>query len=250
MIDTYLTGLREGCIKYGKLCPALRYCARKAGEDTAVGKLVLEAVKKLTTGEGLTGSEPAREVMEGIAKELDRTGKNNRLKKITEAAIRMEEHGQYRDPEGNGLSHEKKDKTKRKVVKGAILAGVLCTVFIVGIGIMDRLKEERLRSAMNLALYATVDETFGEGKESMDSNDMMAIFLQEMLRSVDEDVDLTVRIRDMDRKHGMIEVEAVGEYDSILSTRHQVAVSRRIGIGNQESVRASSVSGSSSSSSD
>ena len=122
------------------------------------------------------------------------------------------------------------NKRKRRGVLFGRGVGVVAVIMLVIVmtanisGIKPDDKEAKLRQAMTGAMKTTV-----ANMDNMDqTNALMALFMQKMLSMVDDDVDLTVRICEMDRKEHELEVEAVGEYDMSGAGRRRVAVRRRI----------------------
>lgn len=109
-------------------------------------------------------------------------------------------------------------------------AGMMAIVMLMGIMITGMMsiknddKETRLRQAMTGAMQTTVEKM-----DDMDqTNALMAVFMQRMLSLVDDDVDLTVRICELDKEDHELEVEAVGEFGESGNSRRRVAVRRRI----------------------
>lgn len=111
-----------------------------------------------------------------------------------------------------------------KEICAVIVAVCLGTVGIMGILTKENKKEGRLRNALSQALNVAV----GEMKEEKGTNQIMAGFMQQMLKQVDDDIDLTVRICDLDEIDQTMEVEAIGEYDSFLGDRRRISVRRRL----------------------
>ena len=109
-------------------------------------------------------------------------------------------------------------------------AGVVAVIMLMGIMVTGMMytktddKESRLRQAMTGAMKTTVEKM----DDLTQTNALMAVFMQRMLSLVDDDVDLTVRICELDKEDHEIEVEAVGEYEMSGDDRRRVAVRRRI----------------------
>ena len=134
----------------------------------------------------------------------------------------------YTVPMGGGLFLNEGKRTKRKIPGKEI-----CTVFvaviigamgIMGISAKDDKKEGRLKNALTQSLMTAV----GDMKDERGRNQIMAGFMQQMLKEVDDDIDLTVRICDLDELDQTMEVEAIGEYDSFLGDRRRISVRRRL----------------------
>lgn len=115
---------------------------------------------------------------------------------------------------------------KHAALKGLVVLGAALTLGIWGHSMIkeDKSREDSLRAAMTTAMY----ETAGELDTTQGNNGMLAVFMQNMLLKVDDDIDLTVRICEMDQKDQVLEVEAVGEYDTIPFGHRRVTVRRRI----------------------
>ena len=140
--------------------------------------------------------------------------------------------GKKRTPGGTYLHVSGMALNKRKsfrLISGRG-AGMMAVVMLMGIMITGMMstknddKETRLRQAMTGAMQTTVEKM-----DDMDqTNALMAVFMQRMLSLVDDDVDLTVRICELDKEDHELEVEAVGEYGESGNSRRRVAVRRRI----------------------
>ena len=114
--------------------------------------------------------------------------------------------------------------------KGICAVMAAAVVIVMGVGVIAasqgqaEQKENRLRHALSQALVATVGEMPGVHE----TNQLLAGFMQHMLQQVDDDIDLTVKICDMDVQEQTLEVEAVGEYESIPGGRRSIRVRRRL----------------------
>ncbi len=117
-----------------------------------------------------------------------------------------------------------KRKKYRKELCAVGLAVIIGVMGITGIISKDDKKEGRLKNALSQALMVAV----GDMKEEKGTNQIMAGFMQQMLKQVDDDIDLTVRICDLDRLDQTMEVEAIGEYESFLGDRRRISVRRRL----------------------
>ncbi len=117
-----------------------------------------------------------------------------------------------------------KRKISGKEICAVMLAVIIGITGIMGILTKEDKKEGRLRSALSQALVTAV----GDMKDEKGTNQIMAGFMQQMLKQVDDDIDLTVRICDLDEHDQTMEVEAVGEYESFLGDRRRISVRRRL----------------------
>ena len=118
----------------------------------------------------------------------------------------------------------RKRRIPGKEICAVFLAVVLGTMGIMGMITKEDKREGRLRNALSHALLSAV----GEMKDEKGTNQIMAGFMQKMLREVDDDIALTVRICDLDELDQTMEVEAIGEYDSFLGDRRRISVRRRL----------------------
>ena len=115
-------------------------------------------------------------------------------------------------------------KRLRKGAGAAVAAGLIGSMVIQGIASQEGKKESRLRQALTQSLVTTVAEMPG----IRETNQLLAGFMQRMLQQVDDDIDLTVKICDMDIRKQTLEVEASGEYDSLPGGRRRITVRRRL----------------------
>ncbi|MBO4394842.1 MAG: hypothetical protein J5819_00660 [Eubacterium sp.] len=115
------------------------------------------------------------------------------------------------------------NRMRGKGVAVAVFAAVWILIMVVFAGLTDAKKEQHLREALTGAMSVTVGETPGFDE----TNQMLAVFMQNMLKCVDDDIDLTIRICEMDEKKKTIDVEATGEYDLGFG-RRSVSVRRRV----------------------
>ena len=137
------------------------------------------------------------------------------------------EEKNYTLPMGSGLFFNEVNRKRRipgKEICTVILAVVVGVMGIMGMLTREDKKEGRLKSALSEALITAV----GEMKDEKGTNQIMAGFMQQMLKQVDDDIDLTVRICDLDELDQTMEVEAIGEYDSFLGNRRRISVRRRL----------------------
>ncbi len=89
--------------------------------------------------------------------------------------------------------------------------------------------KESLEGAMTAAMYQTMSEVMERDSYGIrDANQMVAAFLQAMIQRMDTDMDLTVKIYDVDRERGRMDVEAVGCYELPNHKKKEVRVRRQI----------------------
>lgn len=90
-------------------------------------------------------------------------------------------------------------------------------------------QREGIKDALATAMSQTMSEVMEQNRYGIENrNEAMAAFLQAMICKLDDDVELTVKIRYLDDESGEMEVEAVGEYDMPGNQRKSVSVRRRI----------------------
>ncbi|MBO6108911.1 MAG: hypothetical protein J6P16_05865 [Eubacterium sp.] len=125
---------------------------------------------------------------------------------------------------GEEETEYKKRNNTGKGICAVLAAALLMIMMLQGMAYGDNIREMRLRSAMSKAMITTVGE-MGEGTEP---NKVLAVFMQRLIKQVDDDVDLTLRICDMDAVEKRMEVEAVGEYELLPGSRRSVSIRRSI----------------------
>lgn len=90
-------------------------------------------------------------------------------------------------------------------------------------------EREELEESMSTAMEQTLSEVMEGNRYGISNrNEMMAAFLQSMLCRFREDVDLTVRIHQMNYELGQMDVEAVAIYKRDRGGTHKVSVRRKM----------------------
>lgn len=90
-------------------------------------------------------------------------------------------------------------------------------------------QQEQLEKAMAVSMSQTLEEiAVGESYGISDQNEMMAAFLQSMLRKLDREVDLTVKVHQINYALRQMDVEAIGTYKTIDGQEHKVSVRRKV----------------------
>lgn len=90
-------------------------------------------------------------------------------------------------------------------------------------------EKEELEESMATAMEQTLSEVMeGNSYGISNRNEMLAAFLQTMLCRVREDIDLTVKIHQMDYDLGQIDVEATAIYKRDGDEEHKVSVRRKM----------------------
>ncbi len=91
------------------------------------------------------------------------------------------------------------------------------------------IKEEELKEALTTAMSQTMTEVMEESSYGISNrNEMMASFLQSMIQKVGEDMEISVKIYDMDYEKGSMDVEAKGTYYLPNQKEEQVTLRRQI----------------------
>ena len=79
------------------------------------------------------------------------------------------------------------------------------------------------------AMDQSMTEIMEEGSYGISSrNELVAELLQSMLRKVDRTISLTVMIHTLDKKRGMMDIEAVGEYMPPYPDMEKISIRRQI----------------------
>lgn len=90
-------------------------------------------------------------------------------------------------------------------------------------------EREELEESMSSAMEQTLSEVMeGNCYGISDRNEMLAAFLQAMLCQIREEVDLTVKIHQMDYELGQMDVEAIAIYKRNSGRVHKVSVRRKM----------------------
>ncbi len=91
---------------------------------------------------------------------------------------------------------------------------------------------EEISDSLSTAMYQTMSEVIEKNSYGIHNrNEMIAAFLQAMLQKIKTDIDLTVRIHEVNYETGRMDIEAIGEYrlpnrrTKRVSVRRQVVIS-------------------------
>ena len=89
--------------------------------------------------------------------------------------------------------------------------------------------EQQMESALSVAMYQTMSEVMEKNSYGIENrNEMMAAFLQAMIKKVDSEMDLTVYIHDFQYDTGIMDVEAIGEFVVPGEKCRKVSVRRQV----------------------
>ncbi len=118
----------------------------------------------------------------------------------------------------------------KTVIISIIGIGSLFLVLSIQSNINEQTWErEELEDSMTTAMEQTLSEVVEKNSYGIaDRNEMMAAFLQGMLYRIDRDVDLTVKIHDMDYDLGQMDVEATAVYPRDDGGYRQISVRRKM----------------------
>lgn len=87
--------------------------------------------------------------------------------------------------------------------------------------------EEEVTEALSCAMEQTLTEVVDQENHGIKNrNEMIAAFLQAMLQKISADVDLTVKIHEMNYDGGVMDVEVIGKYP-LTGTREKTITLRR-----------------------
>lgn len=90
-------------------------------------------------------------------------------------------------------------------------------------------EREELEESLSKAMDQTLSEVMEKSSYGIrNRNEMMAAFLQAMLRKIRDNIDLTVRIYHIDYTLGQMDVEIMGEIDSGDRKSRKIAIRRKM----------------------
>lgn len=90
-------------------------------------------------------------------------------------------------------------------------------------------KEEELKEALTTAMYQTMTEVMEKSSYGISNrNEMMASFLQAMIQKVGDDMELSVKIHELDYEKGSMDIEATGSYRLFNEKEERVTLRRQI----------------------
>ena len=90
-------------------------------------------------------------------------------------------------------------------------------------------QEEQLENSLAEAMSQTMEEViFGGGYGISNQNEMMAAFLQAMIRKLDGKADVTIKVHDINFALGQMDIEAIGSYRMTNGKTCKVSVRRNL----------------------
>lgn len=90
-------------------------------------------------------------------------------------------------------------------------------------------EREELEESLSKAMDQTLSEVMEKSSYGIrNRNEMMAAFLQAMLRKIRDNIDLTVRIYHVDYTLGQMDVEIMGEIDTGDRKSRKIAIRRKM----------------------
>ena len=90
-------------------------------------------------------------------------------------------------------------------------------------------QQEEMENSLAVAMSQTLEEVAqNESYGISNQNEMMAAFLQAMLRKIDQDVDLTIKVHQINYVLKQMDIEAIGKYKTVGGEPHTVSIRRKI----------------------
>ncbi|MCI5730862.1 MAG: hypothetical protein MR304_04890 [Eubacterium sp.] len=122
----------------------------------------------------------------------------------------------------------------RTVIVSVIGISSLFLVVLIQKNVTTRMWErDRLEESLTVAMEQTLSEVMeGNHYGIQNRNEMMAAFLQAMIRRMEEDVDLTVKVHKLDYELGQMDVEVLGRISGRGETTRNVSVRRKMVFAN------------------
>ena len=124
------------------------------------------------------------------------------------------------------------DKIKTIIVSVIGLSSILLVIMIQTTINTATVCREEISDSLSTAMYQTMSEVIEKNSYGIHNrNEMIAAFLQAMLQKIKTDIDLTVRIHEVNYETGRMDIEAIGEYrlpnrrTKRVSVRRQVVIS-------------------------
>ena len=122
----------------------------------------------------------------------------------------------------------------RTVIVSVIGFSSLFLVVLIQRNVAAKIWErDRLEDSLTVAMEQTLSEVMeGNCYGIQNRNEMMAAFLQSMLRRTDEDVDLTVKVHQLDYELGQMDIEVLGRFSGRGEKTRDVSVRRKVVFAN------------------
>lgn len=109
------------------------------------------------------------------------------------------------------------------------ISSVLLVVMIQSTINTEALQRESLANALSASMEQTMSEVMERESYGIENrNEMIAAFLQAMIQKVNSDVDLTVKIYQLNYETGTMDVELRGEFPLPDKKKKTVAVRRKV----------------------
>lgn len=109
------------------------------------------------------------------------------------------------------------------------ISSVLLVVMIQSTINIEALQRESLAKALSASMEQTMSEVMERESYGIENrNEMIAAFLQAMIQKVNSDVDLTVKIYQLNYETGTMDVELRGEFPLPDKKKKTVAVRRKV----------------------
>lgn len=89
--------------------------------------------------------------------------------------------------------------------------------------------EQEMEKALTVSMYQTMSEVMEKSSYGITNrNEMMAAFLQSMIQKIDSEIDLTIIVHEFQYEAGIMDIEAVGEFELPNSTLKKISVRRKL----------------------
>jgi hypothetical protein len=126
--------------------------------------------------------------------------------------------------------NQQEDEEVRTIVISVIsISSMLFVIMIQSTVNIEMRERESLENAMSTAMYQTLSEVAEQESYGIcDANQMVAAFLQAMMVRMGTDIDLTVKIHQVDYERGKMDVEAIGIYELPNHKNKKIIVRRQI----------------------
>ncbi|MCH5252265.1 MAG: hypothetical protein J1F22_04765 [Lachnospiraceae bacterium] len=118
----------------------------------------------------------------------------------------------------------------RTVIVSVIgLSSILFVIMIQTTINTESVYREEIADALSTAMSQTMSEVMEKNSYGIHNrNEMIAAFLQAMMQKIQADIDLTVRIHQMDYETGKMDIEAIGEYRLPNQRIRRVSIRRQV----------------------
>ena len=122
----------------------------------------------------------------------------------------------------------------RTVIVSVIGISSLFLVVLIQRNVTRQMWEyDKIEESLTVAMGQTLSEVMEKNSYGIQNrNEMIAAFLQSMIRRTSEDVDLTVKVHQLDYELGQMDVEVLGRISGRGETTRNVSVRRKMVFAN------------------